>query len=98
MSSRFRARMGAGGIPTPLGSDMSRAKFDFSGYDAAQFRKKKDPSPERPVITKVEDDMEIFMSDTRADPDAVDLDKRNAKSAAQAREQVVKEIFEVDTS
>ena len=42
--------------------------------------------------------MEIFMSDTRADPDAVDLDKRNAKSAAQAREQVVKEIFEVDTS
>ena len=33
MSNRFRARMGAGGIPTPLGSDMSRAKFDFSGYD-----------------------------------------------------------------
>jgi len=33
ISARFRARMGAGGIPTPLGSDMSRAKFDFSGYD-----------------------------------------------------------------
>ena len=39
MSSRFRAKMKAGGIPTPLGSDMSRAKFDFSGYDPKKFRK-----------------------------------------------------------
>lgn len=85
--------MGAGGIPTPLGSDMSRAKFDFSGYDPAVMRKKREPSPDRPVITKVEEDMEIFMSDTRADPGAVDLDKRNAESAAAAREQAVKEIF-----
>ena len=95
MSSRFRARMGAGGIPTPLGSDMSRAKFDFSGYDPAVMRKQKEPSPERNVIiiTKVEEDMEVFMSDTRADPGAVDLNKRNEASAAKAREQVVKEMF-----
>ena len=37
MSNRYRARMGAG--ITPLGSDMSRAKFDFSGYDPEAHRK-----------------------------------------------------------
>ena len=93
VSNRFRARMGAGGIPTPLGSDMSRAKFDFSGYDPAVMRKKKEPSPERKVITKIEEDMEVFITDTREDPDAVNLDKRNAESAEAARSQVVKEIF-----
>ena len=93
MSNRFRARMGAGGIPTPLGSDMSRAKFDFSGYDPAVMRKKKEPSPARKVITKIEEDMEVFITDTREDPDAVDLDKRNAESAEAARSRVVKEIF-----
>jgi len=62
MSNRFRARIGAGGIPTPLGSDMSRAKFDFTGYDPNAMRKKQ-TSPPRKVITKVEEDMEIFTSD-----------------------------------
>lgn len=28
-----------GGIATPLGSDMSRTKFDFSGYDPKAMRK-----------------------------------------------------------
>lgn len=93
LAGRYRARMGAGGIPTPLGSDMSRAKFDFSGYDPAVMRKKKEPSPERKVITKIEEDMEVFTTDTREDPDAVDLDKRNAESAEAARKQVVKDIF-----
>jgi hypothetical protein len=93
MSNRFRARMGAGGIPTPLGSDMSRAKFDFSGYDPAVMRKKKEPSPERKVITKIEEDMEVFITDTREDPDAVDLDKRNAESASAARGRVRDEMY-----
>jgi hypothetical protein len=33
ISNKFKSRLGMGGIPTPLASDMSRAKFDFSGYD-----------------------------------------------------------------
>jgi hypothetical protein len=33
VSNKFKSRIGMGGIPTPLASDMSRAKFDFSGYD-----------------------------------------------------------------
>ena len=52
--------MAAGGIPTPLGSDMSRAKFDFSGYDPKVMRKKKEELPERPIWKKVEEDMETF--------------------------------------
>jgi hypothetical protein len=64
MSNRFRSKYGAGGIPTPLGSDMSRAKFDFTGYDPAMMRKKKAPSPERKVVVKQEDDMEVFVTDT----------------------------------
>ena len=63
VSNRFRARIGAGGIPTPLGSDMSRAKFDFSGYDPNQHKKKKAKSPTRKVTVRVEDDMEIFTTD-----------------------------------
>jgi len=39
---------------------MSRAKFDFSGYDPKKFRKQKMPSPERKIIKIEEDDMEIF--------------------------------------
>jgi hypothetical protein len=54
-SNRFKARMGAAGI-TPLGSDMSRAKFDFSGYDPEVHRNKRPKSPERKVIKKVEED------------------------------------------
>jgi hypothetical protein len=57
LSNRFKARIGAGGIPTPLGSDMSRAKFDFSGYDPKEMRKKKAPSPVRKV--KIEDDNDM---------------------------------------
>lgn len=69
MSSRFRAKMKAGGIPTPLGSDMSRAKFDFSGYDPKKFRKQKEKSPERKVIKKEEGDMEVFVSDFGTNPE-----------------------------
>ena len=65
--------MEAGGIPTPMGSDMSRAKFDFSGYDPEAMRKKKPKSPERKVIHKVEDDVEIFVSDFTDDPSAPDF-------------------------
>lgn len=65
---------GSKGIPTPLGSDMGRARFDFSGYDPAQFRKKKPPSPERKVIKKIEEDMEIFMTDTTENPHCADFE------------------------
>lgn len=47
LSTTFKQRMGMGGIATPLGSDMSMRKFDFSGYDPKAMRKKKAPSPER---------------------------------------------------
>lgn len=57
------------------------------------MRKKKEPSPERKVITKIEDDVEVFITDTREDPDAVDLDKRNAESASAARGRVRDEIY-----
>ena len=57
------------------------------------MRKKKEPSPERKVITKIEEDMEVFITDTREDPDAVDLDKRNAESASAARGRVKDEIY-----
>jgi len=41
---------------------MSRAKFDFSGYDK-NAHKKKATSPPRKVIKKEDDDMEVFMSE-----------------------------------
>jgi hypothetical protein len=68
--------MGAAGI-TPLGSDMSRAKFDFSGYDPEAHRKKKPHSPERKVIKKIEEDQEIFITDHSTEPNAADIDKKN---------------------
>lgn len=63
MSTTFKQRMGMGGIATPLGSDMSMRKFDFSGYDPKAMRKKKAPSPERKVIKREDDDVEVFVSD-----------------------------------
>ena len=66
-----------GNIATPLGSDMSRAKFDFSGYDPAQFRQSKPQLPERKVIRKEEEDMEIFMTDTTDEPQASNFDLKN---------------------
>lgn len=93
MSTAFRQRLGAGGIPTPLGSDMSRTKFDFSGYDPALMRKKKAPSPERKVIAKVEDDMEIFTTDHTENPSLVDLEKRNTESSQLGKKQVLNDIY-----
>ena len=81
MSSKFKQRMGMGGIPTPLGSDMSMKKFDFSGYDPTARRKKKAQSPARKVLIKQEDDMEVFVTDTTENPDQGDLDKKNQESA-----------------
>lgn len=94
MSSRFRAKMKAGGIPTPLGSDMSRAKFDFSGYDPKKFRKQKEKSPERKVIKKEEGDMEVFVSDFGSNPEKVDLERKNDESSVNVRKQVVNDIFD----
>ena len=72
---------------------MSRREFDFSGYDPALMRKKKEPSPERKVIAKVEDDMEIFTSDHTADPKLIDLERRNAESSEAGKNQVLEEIY-----
>lgn len=77
MSAAFKQRMGMGGIATPLGSDMSMRKFDFSGYDPKAMRKKKPPSPERKVIKKTEEDMEVFVSDMTEQPDQGNLDRKN---------------------
>jgi hypothetical protein len=61
ISARSRAKLEAGGIPTPMGSDISRAKFDFSGYNPDAMRKKKPPSPKVNVVMKDEDDMEVLI-------------------------------------
>ena len=70
-----------GGIATPLGSDMSMRKFDFSGYDPKAMRKKKQQSPERKVIKKEDDDMEVFISDMTEQPDQGNLDRKNQQSS-----------------
>jgi len=64
-----------------MGSDISRAKFDFSGYDPEAMRKKKPKSPERKAIHKVEEDMEVFTSDFTENPSAPDLKKRNDENS-----------------
>ena len=96
MSNRFRARMGANAGITPLGSDMSRAKFDFSGYDPDAVRKKRPASPERKVLKKVEEDQEIFTTDHSADPSVPDLEKKNQESSQDMKNKVIKEIFSID--
>jgi hypothetical protein len=95
MSAAFKRGMGMGGIATPLGSDMSMRKFDFSGYDAKAMRKKKAPSPERKVIMKTEEDMEVFVSDMTEQPDQGDLDRKNNASSQQAKDTVMKGIYEI---
>ena len=45
------------------------------------MRKQSDANPDRKVIQKVEEDMEVFMTDTREDPNAVDLDLKNEESS-----------------
>lgn len=62
MSNAFRTKFGNTNIPTPMGSDISRSKFDFTGYDP-NARKKKAPSPERKVKVTQEEDMEVFTTD-----------------------------------
>lgn len=74
---------------------MSRAKFDFSGYDANAMRKKKAPSPERKVIKKEDDDMEVFMSENVQDPASVNLDQKNDNSAQIQREKVRSETYDM---
>ena len=86
MSNTFKQRMGMGGIATPLGSDMSMRKFDFSGYDPKAMRKKKPESPERKVIKKTEEDMEVFVSDMTEQQDQGNLDRKNQQSSQQARD------------
>lgn len=97
ISARFKAaRIGAGGIPTPLGSEISRTKLDFSGYDPKLMRKKKEEPPDVKVLKKEEDDMEIFMTDTTENPSVSDFDSKNIESSELAREKVVKEIFDTE--
>lgn len=67
---------------------MSRAKFDFSGYDPNAMKKKKAPSPVRKVIKKEDDDMEIFMSEVSEKPEKLNLEKRNEQTAEAVKEQV----------
>ena len=58
---------------------MSRAKFDFSGYDPKEFRKKKEPDqPLRPIVKMEAEDCEIIVTDAAQD-DFSDLEAINAK-------------------
>ena len=95
MSSKFKQRMGMGGIATPLGSDMSMKKFDFSGYDPQARRKKQAAAGVQKVLKREEDDMEVFVTDYTDNPDQGNWDKKNERGAQQAKEKVMKEIYEV---
>ena len=86
-----------GGIPTPLASDMSRAKFDFSGYDPKAMRKQKEPSPERKITKKVEEDMEIFMTDISDKPETANLEKLNESKSKAMQDQVKISIYDINT-
>ena len=72
---------------------MSRAKFDFTGYDPKAQRKQKEPSPERKVIVKVEDDMEIFTTDFIDPEGAIDINIKNEKNANDTKEHANEKIF-----
>ena len=76
-----------------MGSDMSRAKFDFSGYDADKQRRKKAPSPERKVVVKATEDMEVFTTDHGDQKLETDLDAKNADKAEKARQRVEDMMF-----
>lgn len=60
---------------------MSRAKFDFSGYDPEEMRKKRPPSPKITVNIKEEDDMEILTGQVEGQESNGDLDQLNTASA-----------------
>jgi predicted oxidoreductase len=59
------------------------------------MRKKKAPSPDRKVIKKEEDDMEVFVSDMNDLPDQGNLDIKNTQSSQKARDRVLKGIYEI---
>mmetsp|Transcript_3391 Transcript_3391/g.5715 ORF Transcript_3391/g.5715 Transcript_3391/m.5715 type:complete len:92 (+) Transcript_3391:480-755(+) len=69
---------------------MSRAKFDFSGYDPEAMRRKRDPSPEIKVSVKTEDDMDVYTGECLAAEGETrkDLEELNEESAKQARKRV----------
>ena len=81
ISKKFRASipMRAGQIATPLGSTISRAKLDYTGYDPNAFRKKKVENPVREIVTKNEGEDEIFTTDTKGEAENFgDFDAINA--------------------
>lgn len=82
-----------GNIATPLGSDISRTKFDFTGYDPNQMKKKKAPIPVRNVIVKEEDDLEVFVSDPTDGKEPKNIDDRNQQQAEQAQSSVKDQIY-----
>ena len=66
ISKKFRASipMRAGNIATPLGSTISRAKLDYTGYDPDAFRKKRVENPVRDIVQKKDnEDDEVFTTD-----------------------------------
>ena len=67
---------------------MSRAKFDFTGYDPEAMRKKRDPSPEVKVTVKEEEDMEVFTGECVGRDNDGDLDKLNSIASQKAQDQV----------
>ena len=95
ISKKFQTKLRVGGIPTPLGSTMSRAKFDFSGYDPKAMRKKKQETPTREVVKKVEEDCELFTTDIKDEaPSFGDLDDKNLKGSRQLLEKVQEQIYD----
>lgn len=83
LSKNFKSRMKMQGIPTPLGSNMSRAKFDFSGYDPLERKRKKVIEvPPRPIAKKEEEDCEVLVTDVAGEPEGFgDLEAKNAKDS-----------------
>lgn len=68
---------------------MSRAKFDFSGYDPKAMRKKKQENPTRDVVKKIEEDCELFTTDIKGEaPSFGDLEDKNLKGSQQLLDKV----------
>lgn len=47
------------------------------------------------VLKREEDDMDVFVTDLTDNPDQGNWDKKNEQGAQQAKEKVLKEIYEV---
>ena len=74
---------------------MSRAKFDFSGYDPEAHKKQKPPSPKVKITVKEEEDMEVFTGTCEGQEAGGDIDKLNKLAAQKLQSQLENNICQM---